>query len=77
MGKLTPEQACTYSLSRFVDVKDGKLVQFTESVTLSDSVTRRTPFNAVLTEIQLETEKRLVIDSLTVHDGQPADEEEH
>ncbi|CAO4375791.1 unnamed protein product [Caenorhabditis nigoni] len=74
MGKLTPEQAETYSLSRFGDVKDGRSVQFTESIQMNETFTRRTPFDAVF--IEVENERRVVIDSLTVHDGRYADEED-
>ncbi|KAF1759903.1 hypothetical protein GCK72_016370 [Caenorhabditis remanei] len=88
LGKLTPDQAATYSvspepdiqlslfqLSRFGDVKDERAVQFTESVKLNDTSIRRTPFDAVFLEV--ENERRLVIDSLMVHDGKYANEEEH
>ncbi|CAL2033348.1 unnamed protein product [Caenorhabditis brenneri] len=75
MGKLTLEQALTYSLSRFGDVKDGKFVQFTETVRLNETNTRRTPFDALFIEAQLDNGIKVVIDSLTVHDGRPIDEE--
>ncbi|CAI2345981.1 unnamed protein product [Caenorhabditis sp. 36 PRJEB53466] len=76
MKKLTAEQAATYSLSRFGDVKDGKTVQFTESVRLNDSFTRRTPFDAIFIELQEEGRKRLVIDSLAVHEGKAESDDE-